>query len=421
MSEERNRDLIVSTYVQRQVFEAEYLLIYTYTVRQSVESRTFVGFDAMLLSWQQNEIFSSTSSSEGITSITLDLSSDDDSLLLMMTTTQLYVEAVYYLSYMMTMSKATSSSTCAINLFRKLSRNWQNSSGGVSSNSTIYRRRASTICPTVPPPGVDGIAFAPLRQHYHYHHHVEQPRCQTGDFVTPNNSTQDSPPILTSPQSGPSSSSISNTNTSSIHGDSTSGAHHQEHQEQQPTTLQQSPTQLMLQLQQSSEQQTQHPLSPPANNNNNNINQLFQVRYRFLFLMTMVALLFSLLLFALLLCWVVFTSAYVVSIDKTCDLPLKTYYWLATIQLVLDVFRTDIMKYVFHWDPITNTDLNNNTSGQSPSSSSRNNATIPTRVAMYNIAYVSNISILCMYMLRPGRYNTVPWVLTGKPCSSRRS
>jgi hypothetical protein len=351
----------------------------------------------MLLSWQQQEIFSSTSSSEGST--ILDLSSDDDALLLMVTTAQLYVEAVYYVSYMMTMSKATSSSTCAINLFRKLSRNWQNSSGGVSINSTIYRRRASTICPTVLLPEVGGIAFVPPHQHYR-HHHVEQPRCQTGDFATPNNSAQDSPPILISPQSGPSSSSISNTNNSSIHGDSTSGSHHQEHEEQ-------SPTQLMLQLQQASEQQTQHPLSPPDNNNNNNINQLFQVRYRFLFLMTMVALLFSLLLFALLLCWVVFTSAYVVSIDKTCDLPLKTYYWLATIQLVLDVFRTDIMKYVFHWDPITNTDLNNTTSEQSPSSSLRNNTTIPTRVAMYNIAYVSNISFLCMYMLRPRRYNTV--------------
>lgn len=84
---------------------------------------------------------------------------------------------------------------------------------------------------------------------------------------------------------------------------------------------------------------------------------------------TIVALLFSLLLFTILICWVVLTSTYVLSFDKSCDVPLKPYFWLATFQLVLDVFRTDIMRYVFNWD-------------------SGSNQRIPLRVILYNMAYL---------------------------------
>lgn len=94
-----------------------------------------------------------------------------------------------------------------------------------------------------------------------------------------------------------------------------------------------------------------------------------QINRRFQFVITAVALLFSLLLFGILICWVVLTSAYVVSFDKSCDVPLKPYFWLVTFQLVLDVFRTDIMRFVFNWD-------------------SSSNQRIPTRVIVYNVTYL---------------------------------
>ena len=94
-----------------------------------------------------------------------------------------------------------------------------------------------------------------------------------------------------------------------------------------------------------------------------------QINRRFQFVITAVALLFSLLLFAILICWVVLTSAYVVSFDKSCDVPLKPYFWLVTFQLVLDVFRTDIMRFVFNWD-------------------SSSNQRIPSRVIVYNVTYL---------------------------------
>jgi hypothetical protein len=94
------------------------------------------------------------------------------------------------------------------------------------------------------------------------------------------------------------------------------------------------------------------------------INRRFQV------VITVVALIFSLLLFAILVCWVILTSAYVVSIDKYCDVPLKAYFWLATLQLILDVFRTDIMRCIFRWD-------------------ANSNQRIPSRVITYNIAYLT--------------------------------
>ena len=96
-----------------------------------------------------------------------------------------------------------------------------------------------------------------------------------------------------------------------------------------------------------------------------------RINRRFQLTITIVALIFSFLLFAILVCWVGLTSAYVVAIDKRCDVPLKLYFWLATLQLILDVFRTDIIRVVFRWEA-TN------------SVSER----IPIRVIVYNIAYL---------------------------------
>lgn len=94
------------------------------------------------------------------------------------------------------------------------------------------------------------------------------------------------------------------------------------------------------------------------------INRRFQV------VITVVALVFSLLLFAILVSWVVLTSAYVVSIDKSCDVPLKVYYWLVTLQLIMDVFRSDIMRFLFRWDASTN-------------------QPVPCPVIAYNVGYLA--------------------------------
>jgi hypothetical protein len=104
------------------------------------------------------------------------------------------------------------------------------------------------------------------------------------------------------------------------------------------------------------------------------INRVFQL------IVTVVGLIFSFLLFSIMVTWVVLTSAYVVSIDEVCDLPLKTYFWLATIQLMLDVFRKEIMRFVFRFDP------------------SRHRDQIPTRVIFYNLAYLT----YAMLVLRLG-------------------
>jgi hypothetical protein len=48
-----------------------------------------------------------------------------------------------------------------------------------------------------------------------------------------------------------------------------------------------------------------------------------QINRRFQFVITVVALLFSFLLVGILICWVCLTSAYVISFDKSCDVPLK--------------------------------------------------------------------------------------------------
>lgn len=111
-----------------------------------------------------------------------------------------------------------------------------------------------------------------------------------------------------------------------------------------------------------------------ANSNSDETERLARIRWirinrRFQVVITIVALLFSLLLFTILICWVVLTSAFVVSMEKQCDLPLRTYYWLVTVQLVLDVFRNDIMRFVFDWD-------------------SRSSQRIPRGVIAYNVAYL---------------------------------
>mmetsp|Transcript_21249 Transcript_21249/g.27402 ORF Transcript_21249/g.27402 Transcript_21249/m.27402 type:complete len:670 (+) Transcript_21249:171-2180(+) len=98
---------------------------------------------------------------------------------------------------------------------------------------------------------------------------------------------------------------------------------------------------------------------------------------------TSIALLFSLLLFTILVCWVVLTSAYVISIDHQCDVPLKPYYWLATLQLILDVFRTDLMRYVFCYDP-----------------NAYSRQRLPRRVILYNTVYIAFAMMVLFFGVR---------------------
>mmetsp|Transcript_27826 Transcript_27826/g.59834 ORF Transcript_27826/g.59834 Transcript_27826/m.59834 type:complete len:837 (-) Transcript_27826:916-3426(-) len=95
-----------------------------------------------------------------------------------------------------------------------------------------------------------------------------------------------------------------------------------------------------------------------------------RINRRFRCIITSVAVLFSLLLFFIVIAWVLLTSTYVLSHNKDCDVPLKAYFWMVSLQLVLDIFRADIMKWLCRY----RTD-----SGRR----------MPPRVVMYNVAYVS--------------------------------
>lgn len=90
---------------------------------------------------------------------------------------------------------------------------------------------------------------------------------------------------------------------------------------------------------------------------------------KFQFVIGLVALLFSILLFLLLLCWACLVGVYIYSFDKSCDVPLRRYFWLVTVQIVLDIYRTDIVRSIFRWD-------------------ANSNQRIPCRVIMYNVAYL---------------------------------
>lgn len=111
------------------------------------------------------------------------------------------------------------------------------------------------------------------------------------------------------------------------------------------------------------------PPNPPTEMERRARIRWIRINRRFQLVITVVALLFSLLLFAVLICWVVLASAFILSYHKSCDVPLKQYFWMVTLQLILDVFRSDIMRLAFHWDP-------------------NSNQRIPTRVIAYNVMYL---------------------------------
>jgi Ring finger domain len=79
-----------------------------------------------------------------------------------------------------------------------------------------------------------------------------------------------------------------------------------------------------------------------------------RINRRFQLIVAVVVLIFSFLLFAILVCWIVLASTFILSWDKQCDVPLKPYFWLASVQLLLDVFRSDIIRIVLRWNQNTN-------------------------------------------------------------------
>ncbi|GKY99720.1 hypothetical protein MPSEU_000926000 [Mayamaea pseudoterrestris] len=109
------------------------------------------------------------------------------------------------------------------------------------------------------------------------------------------------------------------------------------------------------------------------------INHCFQV------VIAVVALIFSLLIFCILVSWAVWVIIFFFSLDLPCDLPLRGYFWLATIQLFVDVFRSDILRYCLGWNA---------------SSGNR----IPCRIVVYNVCYliyaalVLRLGVMTIYM-----------------------
>ena len=110
-------------------------------------------------------------------------------------------------------------------------------------------------------------------------------------------------------------------------------------------------------------------------------NHWLRINRRFQVVISVFSFIFSLLLLSIILCWVVLTSAYVVSIEDECDVPLKLFFWLATVQLVVDVFRNDIIRVFLCWD-------------------TNSTQRMPCRVILYNASYL----IYALVVLRLGVY-----------------
>ena len=92
-----------------------------------------------------------------------------------------------------------------------------------------------------------------------------------------------------------------------------------------------------------------------------------RINRRFQMIVAVVVVIFSILVFGIFLCWIVWAGTFFRA--EPCQVQLKRYFWLATLQLVLDLFRTCLLRVVFRWNP------------RSPES-------IPGRVMAYYIVYL---------------------------------
>eukprot|EP00804_Cyclotella_cryptica_P014135 CCRYP_005568-RB/>CCRYP_005568-RB protein AED:0.01 eAED:0.01 QI:163/1/1/1/1/1/3/362/790 len=126
-------------------------------------------------------------------------------------------------------------------------------------------------------------------------------------------------------------------------------------------------------------------LDPSSDPNRRARSRWIQINRRFQLTIKIVALLFSLLLFGILVCWVFLITCYVISLDQVCDVPLKAYFWLSTLQLVLDIFRADITKWMCRYR-----------------SDSRER--VPPRVIFYNFVYlvyaimILRLGVRCVFL-----------------------
>lgn len=120
-----------------------------------------------------------------------------------------------------------------------------------------------------------------------------------------------------------------------------------------------------------------------------------QINRRFRCIISSVALIFSFFLVLFLVSWVILIATYVLSLTKTCDIPLKAYFWLATLQLAVDFFRAEIMKWMCRWR-------------------SDSQGGVPLRVLLYNILYliyamlVLRLGIMSVFVIESTCYDTAP-------------
>eukprot|EP00592_Proboscia_alata_P021469 CAMPEP_0194422184 /NCGR_PEP_ID=MMETSP0176-20130528/21438_1 /TAXON_ID=216777 /ORGANISM="Proboscia alata, Strain PI-D3" /LENGTH=1157 /DNA_ID=CAMNT_0039230709 /DNA_START=144 /DNA_END=3617 /DNA_ORIENTATION=+ len=105
------------------------------------------------------------------------------------------------------------------------------------------------------------------------------------------------------------------------------------------------------------------------------------INQRFRIFVTFVALLFSLLICCIVICWFAWIIAYFHNIHKKCDVPLKRYFWCATFQLMLDLCRAPISQHLLRYNNVHSTTQR-----------------VPNRVILYNIAYLT----YAMLVLRIG-------------------
>jgi len=106
-------------------------------------------------------------------------------------------------------------------------------------------------------------------------------------------------------------------------------------------------------------------------------------RMKFFAIIKILASTFSFLMFSVLICWVLLTTGFLSSFHEECDVPLKIYYMLTTFQLILDIFRADILRVAFQYD-LTCTHYR----------------PVPYSVIAYNIFYIAYAMLLLQTGLR---------------------
>uniref|UniRef100_A0A7S1BW70 RING-type domain-containing protein n=1 Tax=Corethron hystrix TaxID=216773 RepID=A0A7S1BW70_9STRA len=93
--------------------------------------------------------------------------------------------------------------------------------------------------------------------------------------------------------------------------------------------------------------------------------------------------LFNTVLIAILICWVILTITFVRDLSNTCNTLIQKFYWIATLQLMSLLLRTDILRNFLCYDPNINRGL-----------------PLPLRVVTLNLLYI----LFLLYVLLRGFY-----------------